>query len=458
MSRIVRSSKYRHVFGSNSKKEHVITGIKITKSAWDSNWAAASNTHWALAWNSAGGGAFAVMPLSNDGRMTKAPPLYSGHTAAVLDLAFSPFNNRIVASVAEDCYVKIWKINDDETRDNISEAAQSLQGHRRKVGTANFHPGAENVLATSSQDNTVKIWDIEQGECKFTTGDHPDIINSVCWSNDGSTMVTICKDKKVRIFDPRTGKVDLSVEAHQGVKGCRALYLNDKVFTSGFNKNAGREFFLFDPKKLSEPIKKETLDQGSGILCPFYDTDVSMLYLVGKGDGNIRYYEFTNNEEYLYPLSEFKTNVPNRGGCFIPKTACNVNECEIAVFLKLSTVNGQDSMDKISFKVPRKSDMFQDDLYPPTTSGCLEPSMTVAQYFGGDNTPPKTVTLSPNFVQADSNKDFKPVVRETTADSGSFSSSSNSETEVLRARVSSLEAELAAARAQIKELEAKLGN
>ncbi|CAN0431849.1 unnamed protein product, partial [Ectocarpus sp. 13 AM-2016] len=29
----------------------------------------------------------------------------------------------------------------------------------------------------------------------------------------------------------------------------------------------------------------------SGVILPFYDDESSLLYLAGKGDGNIRYYE-----------------------------------------------------------------------------------------------------------------------------------------------------------------------
>ncbi|KAG7234847.1 hypothetical protein CRUP_034268, partial [Coryphaenoides rupestris] len=36
---------------------------------------------------------------------------------------------------------------------------------------------------------------------------HPDVIFSVCWSRSGSLICTACKDKKVRVIDPRKGKV-----------------------------------------------------------------------------------------------------------------------------------------------------------------------------------------------------------------------------------------------------------
>ena len=35
----------------------------------------------------------------------------------------------------------------------------------------------------------------------------------------------------------------------------------------------------------------QSLDCSSGVLTPHYDPDTSMLYLVGRGDGTLRYYE-----------------------------------------------------------------------------------------------------------------------------------------------------------------------
>lgn len=65
-------------------------------------------------------------------------------------------------------------------------------------------------------------------------------------------------------------------------------------------------------------------------------------------DGNIRYFEYEGDE--IYTLSEFGSNVPQRGMAFMPKRALNVNDCEIARAYKVS--NGM--VEPISFTVPRK--------------------------------------------------------------------------------------------------------
>jgi len=269
-----------------------------------------------------------------------------------------------------------------------------LQGHRRKIGTAKFHPTASNVLCTSSQDYTIKLWDIETGQCLVTLDGPTDIIQSVSWNYDGSLLAATCKDKTNRVSDPRTGKFSHSGPGHEGVKGSRCMWVHDKLFTVGFSKSSERQYALYDLSDINKPIVEQGVDNSSGILCPFYDYDTKMIYLAGKGDGNIRYYEYASDEKMIYHLSEFKSNTPTVGGCFVNKTACSVSENEVARFLKLETRR----IVPISFTVPRKSDLFQDDIFPATASGVGEPSMTRADYMSGKNAAPKTVSLENGFV------------------------------------------------------------
>ncbi|TFY56046.1 hypothetical protein EVG20_g9080, partial [Dentipellis fragilis] len=62
MSRFVRASKYRHVFGQPAKKEHGYENVKVSNSAWDTNVIAASGKYISINWNASGGGAFAILP------------------------------------------------------------------------------------------------------------------------------------------------------------------------------------------------------------------------------------------------------------------------------------------------------------------------------------------------------------------------------------------------------------
>jgi coronin-1B/1C/6 len=439
------------VFGTPAKKENTYDGVKPTRSAWDSNKVAASSKFIGLIWDAQGGGAFAVLNVDNKGKLGQFP-LVAGHTAEVLDIDFNPFNPNIIASASEDGYAKVWQIPDGGLNETLTQAAQSLSGHKRKVGTLNFNPVASNVLATTSTDFTVKIWDIERGDSINDVSGHSDIIQSSAWNYNGQFYATASKDKKVRVIDPRANSVVQEVEAHQGIKGMRVTYLGrkEKLFSMGFSKTSERQFSLWDPRSFGTPIKSENVDTGSGILMPFYDDDTNILYLGGKGDGNIRYYEVVDEDPFIFFLTEFKSNTPQRGMAMIPKTAVDTSICEIARLLKVT----QSAIEPISFTVPRKSDIFQDDLYPPTYAG--EPSLTADQWFSGKNAEPKTVQLGPGFVPVQSSSTAVSFKQSTKAAEPPKSGKDlEKQVEDQKKRIAALEAELKRKDEIIKNLESR---
>jgi WD40 repeat protein len=448
MSRVVRSSKFRHVFGSVAKKEDCYDDLKITRNAWDSNFVTANPKYFAVIWESGGGGTFAVIPWSQSGKVNPNLPLVAGHKGAVLDIDFNPFNDNLIASVSEDCTGKIWGIPEGGLKSTLTEPLQTLNGHRRKVGTVQFNLVANNILATSSTDFSVKVWDIERGKDVFSLdGQHTDIINACDWNVSGSLLATACKDKKIRVIDPRQSKVTGEAEGHQGIKGSRVIWLgNDKLFSVGFTKTSEREFAIWDPRDMSKTLTRQAVDTSSGLLMPFYDRDTNVLFLGGKGDGNIRYYEVVDEAPYIHYLTEFKSNVPQRGLGMMPKRGVSVSDCEIVRMMKLSV----NKMEPISFQVPRKSDIFQPDLFPDCFSG--EPALTAEQWIAGENAEPKTASLEGGFVKKESAA-FNPTpVQEEKAMS---EKELKDEYEALKKRVAYLEAELVKRDAKIKDLENK---
>jgi len=360
-------------------------------------------------------------------------------------LEFSPFHDNIIATVSEDCYGKIWVIPPGFSGTEEKES-QLLKGHQRKVGNVSWNPIAENVLATGGTDYFVKIWDVTTGEEKCNLSGHGGIIQSLSWSYDGSTLASFCKDKKLRVFDPRTSTVAGEVQAHQGVKGGRALFLgkHDKIFSVGFGQTSERQYFVFDPKNLSAPLLGPVnIDNSAGMIMPFYDEDSALLFLAGKGDGNIRYYEIepeAPGKPEVYFVSQYGSNDPTAAIGSMPKRGCDVNTNEI---VKLFRVVGT-KLEPLSFKVPRKSDLFQEDLFPDCRSD--EPALTLDQWLAGENAKPKTKTLQGGFAKREAtNVGFNKRVEVEEDVSEVDLKKENAE---LKKRVAYLEAELAKANAK----------
>eukprot|EP00842_Homolaphlyctis_polyrhiza_P001693 jgi/Hompol1/2524/HPOL_000079-RA len=339
-------------------------------------------------------GSFTVIPHGTTGKLPDSLPVFNGHTSAVIDTDFNPFNDHIIASASEDCKAMIWRIPEGGLTASVSTPAVTLTGHGRKVGHVLFNPVADNILATTSGDFLVKIWDISKGEEKLELAGHAEIIQSISWNWQGNLLVTTCKDKKIRIFDVRARSCVQEVSGHQGVKGARGIWMGntDNIVTTGFSRTSDRQVFIWDSKNMSQPIKQEQIDTASGMIIPNYDGDTGVLYLAGKGDGNIRYYEWVDDDRGLYPLSEYKSSDPLRGICFLPKRACAINEVEVARAYKVHPT----FVEPISFKVPRKSEAFQSDLFPDTIGP--EPAMTADEWLGGKTSGPIMINLEKGFV------------------------------------------------------------
>jgi len=396
MSRFVRSSKYRHVFGTGAKNDFIFDNLRVSKSAWDTNKVCASTKFIAVNWEAGGGGQFAVLDRNAPGKIKSGFPLVCGHKAAVLDIDFNPFNPSVIASCGEDGYAYVWSIPDGglSAKMECTDAAQTLKGHRRKVGTINWHPTASNIIATSSTDYVVKVWDVNTGKAHTDITGHTDNIGSVAWNYDGSLIATACKDKKARIIDPRQGTITHTVPAHEGAKGSRCLWLgnNGTLMTVGMTRQSERQFRIWDPRNLDSDLCNQKIDTASGQLMPFFDNDSKVLYLAGKGDGNIRYYEMVDEAPYFHFLAQYKSSSPQIGMGVLPKLACNVGECEIQVMLKATP----STVEPISFKVPRKSDLFQDDLFPATPGEVA--SLSADEWLAGKNADPQLVSLESGYV------------------------------------------------------------
>jgi len=327
--------------------------------------------------------------------------------------------------------VKVSQVPEEGLTENVDKSIVTLEGHSKKLAFIKFHPTANNILASAAHDSLVKIWDIEAQAEALNFEDHPDVPQSIDYSADGSQIATTCKDKKIRVFDPRDGKSVANTEGFQGTKRSSVVWASnqEKLLGVGFSKTSVRQYGVWDPRNFSTPLAQQDLDQSAGVVIPFYDPDNSILYLAGKGDASIRYFELVKEKPYLHFLSEFRDTTSQQGIAWLPKRACDTKTCEIASSLRLM----KDSIVPISFQVPRKSDLFQKDLFPDAYAGI--PSMEAKEYLSGENKPPKLKSMKPGAATEE-------VVVKTFAAKKS-PQELQEENDKLRARVAELEAELA---------------
>ncbi|CAJ1085720.1 coronin-2B-like [Xyrichtys novacula] len=400
-----RCSKFRHVFGKPSTKENSYDGVPITRSVHDNHYCSANPCFIAVVTECAGGGSFLVLPVHHTGRVDPQHPRVCGHSGRVLDVKWNPFDDHCIASSSEDCTVKIWDIPVCGVLQNLTKARKTLTGHTRRVGLIEWHPTAENLLLSSAYDYKVLLWDVSQDGAVlrypvrvvlmpiFHRYPAEALLLSVSFNTDGSRLAVASKDRRVRVLDPRTGKI-LQVSSSKFHRASKVLYIRGfkMLLSTGSSPWNHRQVVLWDPDDLSEPLYEEELDGSAGVLFPFYDPDTHMLYLAGKGDGNIRYYELSSEKPYISFLTEYRSLLPQKGLGVMPKRGLDVSACEVFRFYRLIAI--KDLVEPLSMIVPRKeSGVFQEDLYPMTAGN--QAAMTAQEWLSGMNRGPVLMPLKP---------------------------------------------------------------
>jgi coronin-1B/1C/6 len=387
-----------------TNKQECWTDFRLSTVTGDQQYINASAKYFAVGLQG-GGGPMMIARHDRPGRFELSTSSYvSGHSGAVLDMNWNPFDDSMLATASEDTNIKIWQIPDDweptDDKGNAKEGKQlkeslvDLTAHTKKVTLLTHHPTAANTLLSTGADYTVKIWDIENATAVNSFDDLPNLVHDIVWDMKGDLYACSCKDKNIRIIDPRTATVASKVLAHEGTKSVKLVYPNDsgKLFSFGSSKSSGREIKVWDLKDLSKPVHTEAVDTAAGAMIPLWDEDTSVLYLCGKGDGIVRIYEYEDKAPFIFKLNDgFRSNIPGKGYCKIPKRGLNIMKHETACLLKVTNNEG---IHPLHFFVPRKSDAFQDDIFPDTNAPT--PAHTFAEWMSGSSKDAVKMSLDPS--------------------------------------------------------------
>jgi len=381
------------VYGEPAKPESHFIDLKNPVCTGEGSYLKCNTRFFAVA-KAGGGGPIYIRRLDDPGRLAINVPMLSVHKGTCWDFDFHPFLVNMIGTASEDCHAAITQFPEDGLTETITKPTALLEGHQKKVTLIKFNPSANNILATGAFDHTVKVWNIETASCVSTFDQCQDTIMTMEWNNDGSRIACGGKDAAVRIYDPRTIEQCVTIpDAFDGTKGSKIFWAENLgwIGGTGFSRTAKRQMKIWDLRKIEKALFETDIDQAASVLYPYFDGDNSILYLAGKGEGNINYYELVNDEKIAYSLSSYRNTEPQKGGGWLPKRACQVKKCEVARFYKLTG----NSVVPISFIVPRKAgaEVFQEDIYPNAYAG--RPSLQAEDWLKGENRPPVTMTMNP---------------------------------------------------------------
>lgn len=216
----------------------------------------------------------------------------------------------------------------------------------------------------------------------------------------GTRVAVTCKDKKLRIFNPRNGSISATGSSHDSVRPSKVVWIDDiHLLTAGFTRSAFRELILhrIDGNVLAV-IGRQTLDISPAPLFPHYDSDTNILFVYSKGERICHAFDVNAGDKGkpFTKLPGFEDGSLQTAFAFSPKETVDVKKVEIVHAWRLTP----NTIQSVSFSIPRaKSDYFQDDIFPPTIDR-LRPSGTSAtEWVQGRDPVPEYIDLQPNGLQ-----------------------------------------------------------
>ena len=135
-------------------------------------------------------------------------PLHYAQPVPVTALAFSGDGHRLASSGYRE--ILVW--------DSVTGAlARRVGGLPERITSLAWHP-KRNVLAvgggTPGQWGTVALVDVSHGYAVRLLCDLPEVVLSVAFDKDASTLVAGCGDRTMRLFDVSTGKEKRVLRQH----------------------------------------------------------------------------------------------------------------------------------------------------------------------------------------------------------------------------------------------------
>ncbi|XP_038057415.1 coronin-7-like [Patiria miniata] len=352
-----------------------------------------ANLKWGAVPLGGPGGMIAFVDMNKPGKLERDLPSIQNGTS-VMDFAWDPFNDSRLVVACDNAKILIWDLPSEAWSEPLTEPSLALRGHYEKLYFVKFHPQAKDILMSASYDMTVKIWDLSSGDEKISLTGHTDQIFSAAWSSDGCRIATVCKDGKMRIYDPRTSTEPIKEgNGPPGSRGARILWVcgDDFLFVSGFERGGERTIYLYAMSDLSKALERISFDKSPSTLVPFYDEDTNVVFLTGKGDLTTSAFEILPESPYFFTIAPFQQLVPHQALSFLPKKVCNVRDVEFAKAMRLTKT----TIEPVTFAVPRvKREYFQDDIFPDTRV-TWESVLTSHEWLDGKNGIQRRMSLCP---------------------------------------------------------------
>ncbi|VDP10882.1 unnamed protein product [Heligmosomoides polygyrus] len=304
---------------------------------------------------------------------------------AVTDIKWDHFNDNVLASGSADCTVKIWYISDQMK----TQCVRTLARHSRRVDQVEWHTTVDNVLLSAGSDSKIFLWDVEANSIIYEISDFA--LTCIAFSPNSSIFAATSRQShRVCIFDARTGNAMKStVLPHDGGMPPKVVFAGaQRLITFGNTRINRRQLAIHSISSFAKarPAPTQTFT------CVWWDAKRTIhheLLAAGKtGAASI----------YVDQLQKLAGAMRENDEKDQESTCCRTTRairCIDNLLYPQSLL-----IQPLSFIVPRRSDQFHPDLYPPTRGPT--PAASLPEWRAGLDAAPVQLQLRPGQLYATS--------------------------------------------------------
>ncbi len=157
---------------------------------------------------------------------------FTGHSAPIWSLAFSPDGRLVVSGSARETdgeySIRLWETD-------TGKELQRFVGHTDVVRSVAFSPDGQRIVS-GSWDKTIRIWDVTTGKTLRVLKGHTRAVTGGIFTGDGQHIFSSAIDNTARMWDAKTGRelksFDTGLEIH-----CIALTANERQLLTASLRN-----------------------------------------------------------------------------------------------------------------------------------------------------------------------------------------------------------------------------
>ncbi|XP_020818413.1 probable histone-binding protein Caf1 [Drosophila serrata] len=176
-------------------------------------------------------------------RVIDALSIFTGHTAAVEDVAWHAFHVSLFGSVGSDKKLMIWDTRNKDTY----KPCFTVEAHTAEVNCLSFNPYSQFVMLTGSADKTVALWDLRNLTKKLHSFEsHKDEICQVQWSPHNEALFASSGiDRRLHVWDlAKIGEKQNARDAEDGPPELLFIHGGHTSKISDFSWNANEPWVI----------------------------------------------------------------------------------------------------------------------------------------------------------------------------------------------------------------------